>query len=254
MSVRTISLVPSVTETVSAWGIVPVACTRFCERDDLEAVGGTKDPDIERIVELAPDVVVVDTEENRRDDAQALRAAGLDVHVLAVRSVADVDDQLAGLAHRLGVPSPPRHAATSAPPPTWRGVVPIWRRPWMLLGPGTYGADLLAHAGVEVMSPGGGPYEPAELDTWGDVAPDVVIAPDEPYPFGPRHHDELATVAPVVFVDGADLFWWGARTSSAMSRLAAVVAAGPTAAPHPSQGDESSGRSGLDGLDRSTAG
>jgi hypothetical protein len=51
----------------------------------------------------------------------------------------------------------------------------------------------------------------------------VVLAPSEPYPFAERHRDELATVAPVRFVDGQDLFWWGARTPAAAERLAAVL-------------------------------
>ena len=38
------------TETLAAWGVTPVACTRFCERPDLPAVGGTKDPDVGAIV------------------------------------------------------------------------------------------------------------------------------------------------------------------------------------------------------------
>ena len=46
---RVVSLVPSVTETVLAWGVTPVAVTRFCEQPDLVQVGGTKDPDLEAI-------------------------------------------------------------------------------------------------------------------------------------------------------------------------------------------------------------
>ena len=82
---RVVSLVPSVTETLLAWGVVPVAVTRFCLQPQLAAVGGTKDPDLARIVALAPDLVVMDDEENRRDDAEALEAAGLSLHVTHVR-------------------------------------------------------------------------------------------------------------------------------------------------------------------------
>ena len=56
------SLVPSMTETLVAWGIPPVACTRFCEQPDLVHVGGTKDPAVDAIVDLAPDLVIVDTD------------------------------------------------------------------------------------------------------------------------------------------------------------------------------------------------
>ena len=78
-SVRVVSLVPSVTETLLAWGIEPAACTRFCEQPSLRHVGGTKDPDIGAIEKLAPDLVVVDREENRRDDARELMRRGIQV-------------------------------------------------------------------------------------------------------------------------------------------------------------------------------
>src|SRR5262245_35700425 len=74
--VRVVSLVPSVTETLLDWGIRPVAVTRFCEQPGFPTVGGTKDPDVAAIVALEPDLVVVNDEENRREDADALAAAG----------------------------------------------------------------------------------------------------------------------------------------------------------------------------------
>jgi len=57
-------------------GVDPVACTRFCEQPDLPAVGGTKNPDVEAIVALAPELVIVNDEENRIEDADALEARG----------------------------------------------------------------------------------------------------------------------------------------------------------------------------------
>ena len=97
---RVVSLVPSVTETLLAWGITPVAVTRFCEHPELVHVGGTKDPDVAAIVTLAPDLVVVNDEENRREDADALDAAGLDVHVVQIASVDDVAPALGGARGR----------------------------------------------------------------------------------------------------------------------------------------------------------
>jgi hypothetical protein len=49
--------------------------------------------------------------------------------------------------------------------------------------------------------------------------PDTVLAPSEPYPFRERHRAELEAIAPVQFVDGQDLFWWGVRTPAASDRL-----------------------------------
>lgn len=246
---RVVSLVPSVTETLLAWGIRPLACTRFCEQPGLTTVGGTKTPDIAAIVALGPDLVVMDEEENRIEDHAALQAAGVPVHVLAVRSVADVAEQLPALAERLGV-SWTAPAMPPAPEPAVRAVVPIWRRPWMVLGRATYGGSLLACLGVAVVSPAGrGPYAEVsaeELRTLGSAdvggaqhgrgagddgsgadggAGAVVLAPSEPYPFGPRHRDELEQAGPVAFVDGKDLFWWGVRTAGAHERLGRTLAA-----------------------------
>ncbi|MEM9710647.1 MAG: helical backbone metal receptor [Actinomycetota bacterium] len=220
-----VSLVPSVTETLHAWGREAVACTRFCERDDLPHVGGTKNPDVAAIVELAPDLVVVDAEENRREDAEALRAAGLEVHVLHVRSLADVDEQLPRLSVAVGADPLAGDSVVPAPVEArLRAVVPIWRRPWMTIGPATYGASLLRAVGVEVVPGDRGDYPEAELDELAALSPDLLLVPDEPYAFSERHRDELEVVAPVTFVDGKDLFWWGARTAGAIHRLGELVA------------------------------
>jgi ABC-type Fe3+-hydroxamate transport system substrate-binding protein len=215
--VDVVSLVPSVTETLLQWGIEPVACTRFCEQPSLAHVGGTKDPDIGQIVSLRPDLVVVDEEENRREDYDSLVAAGLPVHVLAVRDLADVNPAMEELAQRVEAHWDP--VQTRPPRPvTTRAFVPIWRRPWMALGTPTYGASLLSILGIgNVFAEQ--PYPTVTLEEAMARRPAVVLAPSEPYPFTNRQLPELESVAPTVFVDGKDLFWWGARTAGALNRL-----------------------------------
>ncbi|HQT99565.1 MAG TPA: helical backbone metal receptor [Acidimicrobiales bacterium] len=223
---RVVSLVPSLTETLSTWGVTPIACTRFCERPDLTHVGGTKNPDLAAIDALAPDLVVMDAEENRREDYEALLEHGHEVIATRVRSLEDVNQALGTLSTRLNVV----HDATrvgAAPVATRRAFVPIWRRPWMALGQPTYGASLLAHLGVEVVGPAG-PYAETSLDDATALGADVVLAPSEPYPFSTRQLHELTQVAPVIFLDGRDLFWWGTRTPGAFVRLGAALATTPT--------------------------
>jgi len=53
---------------------------------------------------------------------------------------------------------------------------------------------------------------------------DVVLAPTEPYAFKPFHLDVFRPIAPVVEVDGQDLFWWGVRTAAARRRLHTAIA------------------------------
>lgn len=223
MTARVVSLVPSVTETLLAWDVTPVACTRFCEQPSLAHVGGTKDPDLDAIEELAPDLVVMDEEENRREDHDALVARGIAVHVTAVRGLEDLDEQMGALAGAVGgrweplLPGPP-------PPAVRTAVVPIWRRPWMVLGEPTYGSSVLASLGIRNVAAGDGPYPQLDLRAAAARRPELVVAPSEPYPFAERHRSELEVVAPVRFVDGQDLLWWGARTRGALERLAAALA------------------------------
>ncbi|MDQ1395806.1 MAG: hypothetical protein QOG64_1065 [Acidimicrobiaceae bacterium] len=220
MGIRVVSLVPSVTETLLAWGIEPVACTRFCEQPDLLHVGGTKDPDVAAIVRLRPDLVVVDQEENRKQDAEALAEAGLAVHVLAIRALDDVAPAMVALAAAVGADPPLLDLPAGHEGEQLRAFVPIWRRPWMTLNADTYGSSLLGALGVTNVFAGHPErYPRIELADAIALAPDVVLAPSEPYPFKARHQAELAEVAPVVFVDGQDLFWWGARTPDALARF-----------------------------------
>ncbi len=221
---RVVSLVPSVTETLLGWGVTPIAVTRFCEQPSLRAVGGTKDPDVDAIVDLSPDLVVMCDEENRLADFEALVAAGLRVESLRIEGLTDVNAGLAHLADVVDVERPPPFD-----PPRFEGgrrtaFVPIWRRPWMTLAADTYGASLLEALGVDVIvAVGEGRYPQMDLAEAASARPDLVLAPSEPYPFAERHVAELELVAPVVLVDGQDLFWWGARTPAAFDRLSAAL-------------------------------
>jgi ABC-type Fe3+-hydroxamate transport system substrate-binding protein len=232
---RVVSLVPSATETLLAWGITPVAVTRFCEQPGLPTVGGTKDPDVEAIAALAPDLVVMCREENRLADAEAVEGRGLTVHDLSPGTVAEVGPALRGLAAALGMEAPPADPTPVFEPLGLRAFVPIWRRPWMTMAGDTYGSSVLAALGIanvydEPVGRGrrtdADRYPAVTLDEVAERRPDLVLVPSEPYSFKATHVAELAAaVAPVVPIDGQDLFWWGARTPAALGRLHLAVQA-----------------------------
>jgi len=232
---RVVSLVPSASETLVALGVVPVACTRFCELDGVPAVGGTKNPDVRTIVALAPDLVVVNDEENRRVDADALVAAGLAVHSMSPRSVDEVGGEVRALAGRLDLAVPEPFGAdqwdawmASVLSPRWYDAfVAVWRRPWMSLAADTYGSSLLDLLGVtNVFADSLDRYPEVTLDEVAARAPNLILLPSEPYEFGPAHAAEIARSVrgvPIVFVDGRDLFWWGIRPPPAAARLAGAM-------------------------------
>jgi len=215
-------------------GVDPVACTRFCEQPDLPAVGGTKNPDVEAIVRLAPDLVAVNDEENRVEDAEALGDAGLRVHSMSPRSVADVGPAVVALGDAIGADVPAVFAApdwdrwleeqrASAASPRRRSAVLVWRRPWMTTNADTYGSSLLELLGVDNVFAGEEErYPEVALEEIAVRRTDLVLLPDEPYPFKARHVEELEAAvddAAVRLVDGRDLFWWGVRTPAALARL-----------------------------------
>ncbi len=223
---RVVSLVPSSTETLLALGVDVVACTRFCEQPAISDVGGTKNPDIAAIIALAPDLVVVDEEENRREDAESLAAAGLELLVTSVRSVGDALAATTELARRTGRPAPPVTAPLPATAATASAFVPIWRRPWMSINADTYGASVLAAIGVRLVTAASPErYPTVELDAIAALDPELVLVPSEPYTFRTEHLDTLAERFPraaIRRIDGQDLFWWGIRTPAAIERLRSV--------------------------------
>ncbi|WP_229858964.1 helical backbone metal receptor, partial [Streptomyces anandii] len=159
---RVVSLVPSLTEAVAVTlpGVLAGA-TDWCSHPvdlDVPRIGGTKNPRTERIAALAPDLVIANEEENRPADLDALRAAGLEVLVTEVRDVPGAFAELARVLAACGAAARPRwldeaEAAWSAPGPVdarrLTAVVPVWRRPWMVLGRDTFAGDVLARLGVD---------------------------------------------------------------------------------------------------------
>jgi ABC-type Fe3+-hydroxamate transport system substrate-binding protein len=232
---RVVSLVPSATETLRALGVEPIGVTRFCDVDGPAVVGGTKSPDVRAIVALAPDLVVVNDEENRAEDADALRDAGLVLHSMSPRAVVDVGSAVGALAAAVDVPVPAPFGsrewdawlASNATSRWCTAFVAIWRRPWMSLARDTYGASLLELLGVDnVYANSGNRYPTVTLDDVATRAPELVLLPSEPYVFGARHAAEIeaaVAAARVLLVDGRDLFWWGVRTPAALDRLRAAI-------------------------------
>jgi ABC-type Fe3+-hydroxamate transport system substrate-binding protein len=217
---RVVSLVPSLTEAIAATDVSVLAgATDFCTHPaglDVPRVGGTKWPDLDRVLALRPDLVVANAEENRDEDVEALRAAGIPVWMTAPATVEQALDSLDRLCAVLGRPDPDwllrARAVWAGPPrvPRVRAVVPIWRRPWMVLGRDTFASDVLARLGVENVFAGSTDrYPRLAKDDPAAVDADLVVFPDEPYAFTPDDGPEAWPQARPVFVSGRHLTWYG---------------------------------------------
>jgi len=245
---RIVSLVPSLTETLVDFGLAGsiVGRTRWCTEpadvvEKIEAVGGTKNPDVARIVELRPDLVIVNKEENRIEDCRAMQEAGLALHVTHPCTVADAATMLEQLGEACGAAqagaalaarcrealaeADARAGAASGGVTTF---CPIWRKPYMTFRRATYIGDMLERAGCANVfgdRPGADFFE-VRIEEVLAASPELVILPDEPYVFEARHVDELRAAgltSRFLHVDGKDLAWYGPRIPQALERLSRAV-------------------------------
>ncbi|GAA0959449.1 helical backbone metal receptor [Kribbella koreensis] len=229
---RVVSIVPSLTEAIATThASLLVGATDWCTHPadlDVTRVRGTKNPDVDLIRELAPDIVIANEEENRAADLDALRGAGLVVWVTAPTTV---EQSLNSLQRLLGavageVPEWLTQARevwrTPYAGPRRRALIPIWRRPWMALGRDTFAGDLLQRIGVDnVLAESPERYPRIELA--GVPEYDLVVLPDEPYAFSPEDGPE-AFDRPAYNVSGRHLTWYGPSLVQARALLTEQLA------------------------------
>ncbi|MFF5054999.1 helical backbone metal receptor [Micromonospora sp. NPDC000663] len=230
---RVVSLVPSLTEAVAL--TLPgtlVGATDWCVHPadlDVARVGGSKYPDLDRVRALRPDLVLLNVEENRRADADALRAAGVPVRVTYPRTVAGALTELGEVLTELGAPTEPpwlraarrAWADPRALMPARRAVVPVWRRPWVVLGGDTFAGDVLRRLGV-VNAYDDHPerYPRPTLADLRGRSPELVVLPDEPYRFTADDGPEAFSGVPCALLSGRHLTWYGPSLAEAPALLA----------------------------------
>jgi ABC-type hemin transport system substrate-binding protein len=244
---RIVSLVPSLTEALFAFGSGArvVGRTRYCTQPPgkvgrVAKVGGTKKVNVSRVLDLNPDLVVAVREENAREDIERIRAVGVEVFVGAPATVEDALEMLEELAgvvdasetepvlgpirrvyERLGGVETGRAR---------RCFVPIWKGPYMSTGSDTYVHDVLRTCGGENVCGGSTRYPVVTLEEVEALQPEVVLLPDEPYPFSAEDLPEFYTLDipaaredRIHLVDGKLLTWYGPRMASSLSQLSALL-------------------------------
>lgn len=232
---RVVSLVPSLTEAieVSCPGLL-VAATDWCTHPPelaVERVRGTKNPNVRRIAELAPDLVICNQEENRRIDVDRLRNAGIPVWVTRIRTVDEAFTSMARLfAEALDRALPAwlfeAESAWAAPPPEpfRNAVIPVWRDPWMVVGRDTFTGDLAHRLGLRLVHADLPDRYPKVSATELLSGVELAVLPDEPYVFTETDGPEAFPHIPVALVSGRDLTWYGPSLATARAELALRLA------------------------------
>jgi ABC-type Fe3+-hydroxamate transport system substrate-binding protein len=247
---RIVSLIPSTTETLCRLGLADalVGVTAYCvePRDVVRTkrrIGGEKNPDLEAVRALAPDLVVANVEENVREHIETLRAWKVPVWVTYPRTV---DGSLA-MIRELGEVTGARAAAAAvlaeiepllaavraavAGRPAVSVFYPIWRDPYMTINRDTYIHDLLAVCGAANVFAGRAErYPTITLAEMAGHRPEVIVLPDEPFRFRRSHvrdFEEFGDVPAVRtgrihLVDGKPFSWHGPRVADALRALPAL--------------------------------
>lgn len=276
---RLVSLVPSITETLLVFGCGArlVGITDYCTEPAAAVVGklrigGTKNPDLAKILDLQPQLVFAVAEENRQEDVAQLAAAGIPVYVFAPCTVRDGIDLLWRIAALLHCdadvaayihPIEQEYADTLTCVAGRRPVrvfCPIWKEPYMTISTNTYVHDILTVCGGDNIfaqrqrrfplaadlgqqpEATGARYEDRDrryprvtLAEMATQRPQVILLPDEPYPFCEADVADFASFTEVPawcngrihVIDGKIVSWYGPRIGRSLPTLRALLAPEP---------------------------
>jgi ABC-type Fe3+-hydroxamate transport system substrate-binding protein len=233
---RIVCLVPSLTEALFAFGLGDfiVGITDYCVEPQSQVrtkatIGGTKNPDVDAILRLTPDLVVANVEENRREDVERLQMRGVPVFICFPRTVIEAIATLRTLAQITGAlpqASPVLARIEAAYEETKalsmerrkvRVFCPIWKHPWMTINHETFIHDMIETCGGSNIFAGrerrfplaadlgqqaewkatrvtgrDRRYPRVSLDEVAGLLPEVILLPDEPYRFSDADRVEFA--------------------------------------------------------------
>lgn len=236
---RVISLIPSITESLFDLGLGDriVGVSQFCTEphgfvDRKPRVGGQKNPDHDKIAALQPDLVILNVEENRKEDVERLNTR-YRTFVTFPRRFYDSVSLLEDLGCIFDCPAAVRPFVDAIkvpvlPRPALRTLYLIWRKPWMSINRDTYIHDVLSTFGYNNVCAGReARYPEITLDDISAMNPDVILLPDEPFRFRERHRSEVlqwpvaaCLEGRVFLVDGSFFCWYGTRAARTADYIA----------------------------------
>lgn len=231
-----VSLVPSLTELLFDLGLGSNVSgrTRFCihpkeKVEQVPIVGGTKNPRLDRIREIKPDLIIANREENRKEDIEELKR-DFDVHVTEISTMNEALFSIHDIGWKCGAEAKAKalireiqECMENVPDETPKtAAYMIWRDPWMSAGNDTYIHSVMAHWNLENVYADKTRYPKTTLHELSLKKPDVILLSSEPYPFKEKHIKEVGeacTGSDIVLVNGEWFSWYGSRMLTACKQL-----------------------------------
>ena len=233
---RIISLVPSLTQLILDLGLGNrlVGRTRFCIHpeklvNDIPIIGGTKNPNIEKILSLNPDYIIANREENRKEDVEKLQAYA-EVNITEIDTINDAINVICELGGDLGLASNAQKLvdeimlllSQSSEYPALKTAYFIWRDPWMVAASGTYIDSVMKHYNLENVFSDQQRYPQISLGDLQEQNPVLILLSSEPFPFKQKHIEEIQEFCPdskIELINGEWFSWYGSGMLEAFERL-----------------------------------
>ncbi|MCR9131178.1 MAG: helical backbone metal receptor [bacterium] len=233
---RIVSLVPSLTELLVDLGVSDSlkGRTRFCihpkdEIESIEIIGGTKNPNIDKIRALKPDLVIANKEENIKSDVEAIQEFS-EVLVTDISTIEDALFAIHFIAEKLdrmkeaeslirNILSELDSISESKPINT---AYFIWKDPWMSVGNDTYIHDVMETFGLANVLGDQSRYPSITINQLKEADPELILLSSEPFPFKEKHITELREYLPdskIQLIDGEWFSWYGSRMLPSFKNL-----------------------------------
>ncbi len=226
---RIVCLVPSLTETLLELSLADylIGRTKYCIHPaglvaDIEVIGGTKNPNVDHIVRLFPDLIIANKEENRREDIELL-SAHRPVYLTDIQNIDDVYSFITNISRLYNgieviaqnrIEEISRSWAQSEVILKGNCLYLIWRKPFMAAGCDTFIHTVLTHIGFENLLVDQARYPVIEEAYITQQDPEFILLSSEPYPFTTKHIHEIQALSPtskILLVDGEIFSWYGVR-------------------------------------------
>ena len=234
---KIVSLVPSQTELLCYLGLEKelVGITKFCIHPESKfmsttKVGGTKNINYKKIMELQPDLIIGNKEENEKEQIENLSKKS----PVWLSDVNDLEDafemisQIGKITNREHIAEPfvkklkinfTRFSKKYDNSPKKSAAYLIWRKPYMIAANNTFINEMLSIAGFKNIYSYLDRYPEITLDKLAKAQPEIILLSSEPFPFKEKHIFEIREFCPdsiIKIVDGEMFSWYGNRLLQAI--------------------------------------
>lgn len=227
---RIVSLVPSQTELLYHLGLEDrvKGITKFCIhpekwQSEKKIIGGTKNINIRQILDLEPDLIIANKEENRKEQIEKLKDF-CPVYTSDVRSIPSALDMITDIGRLVNKENEANKIALDIevklvnfkPLNNVSESIAylIWKNPLMVVGNDNFIHSLIEWGGWTNVFEDRDRYPGISEDELKNAKPDRILLSSEPYKFTDEDIPYFKSLLPntkVQLVDGEKFSWYGSR-------------------------------------------